>query len=77
MSLYNMFHEGFHTQRATTWEIVELATEQICGCNLEFFPSSSSLFVEKAGFLGIVIAIVSLFSIEETSNIDGLSIAFS
>ena len=72
-----MSDKGLHIQRATTWEIVESSTEQISSCNLELFSSSSSLFVENAGFLGIVTATVSFFSIEETSNIDGLSIAFS
>ncbi|KAA8535300.1 hypothetical protein F0562_030303 [Nyssa sinensis] len=43
----------------------------------DLFSSSSYVFLEKAGFLGVAITAVSFFSIEETSNMDGLSSGFS
>ena len=61
----------------TNWEIVASLIEKIFNGNSDLFFSSSFRFVEKAGTCGIVKAAVSLFSIEETSNMDGLSAAFS
>jgi len=66
-----------HSHRATSSEIVASLSEQISGCNVDLFSSSSSVFLEKAGFFGVVRAAVSFFSIEETASIDGLSLAFS
>ena len=63
--------------RGTNWEIVASLIEKISNGNSDLFSSSSFLFVEKAGICGIVKAAVSLFSTEETSNMDGLSATFS
>ena len=63
--------------RGTNWEIVVSLIEKISSGNSDLFSSSSFLFVEKAGTFGILRVVISLFSIEETSNMDGLSAAFS
>jgi hypothetical protein len=63
--------------RGTSWEIVVSLIEKFSSGNSDLFSSSSFLFVEKAGTFGIVRVAISLFSIEETSNMDGLSAAFS
>jgi hypothetical protein len=61
----------------TNWEIVVSLKEKKFSGNSDLFSSSSFVFVEKAGTFGIVRLAISLFSIEETSNMDGLSAAFS
>lgn len=52
----------------------EVLAEQPSNCTIGLL--CSSLF-EKAGFLGIIISMVSVLSIVKISNMDGLSIGFS
>ena len=59
-----------------SWEIVASLIEKIHSGNSDLFSSFSFLLVEKASICGIVRAAISLFSVEETSNMDGPSAAF-
>ena len=75
-----MHSQNWHSQRGSTWEIVASLTEQIPSLTLHLqfsLLNSPSSLIENAGFLGLMMAAVSFLSIEETSNMDGLSTGFS
>jgi hypothetical protein len=58
---YIYISQVLHAHHATSSEIVASLSEQISGCNVDLVSSSSSVFLEKAGFFGIVRVAISFF----------------
>lgn len=66
------------SHRPTTSDMGESSTEHISSFKFDLISSSFSLVLfEKAGLFGLAIGVVSFLSIDDTSNMVGLSLAFS